>query len=453
MSCNAGYDWCKEHPVVHKDSGKEYCVFHAPKDKKGISTEEFNILVFAEINRCVAAETKCDFSGTVFPGDIDFQKINEKKLLPAIDFFRAQFSGKAAFFEAQFSGESTFYRAQFSGEATFFEAQFSGEATFFGAQFSGEAHFMGAQFSGKADFFEAQFSGVASFNGAQFSDEANFFGAQFSGKAYFFGAQFSGKAYFSYAKFSKEAQFKGKTFNKQTTYINLNIDNRILFENVVLKKLSFIDTDLRKVDFLNCDWPELKDGRRILYDEAVLTKESSKDDIKKVEILYRQLKQKYKEEHDEPEVSNWHRCEKEMERKGTDWRHFQYYVLNLYRFSSGYGEAPVRAGLFLVMLICLTALLLNITGLIPDKTSERLVQLSSEPGSLVFEMSSNPARKEEMISSGELFATTLEYLTFQKNTAYKPANWLGRIVVSVFKIFVYVQATLFAFALRNRFRR
>ncbi len=52
-------NWCKRHGIAFTDKqGKEYCVFHAPKDKKGISLEEFNKLVFAEIDNAKMSAIK-----------------------------------------------------------------------------------------------------------------------------------------------------------------------------------------------------------------------------------------------------------------------------------------------------------------------------------------------------------------------------------------------------------
>ena len=46
------YKWRENLPTVEcKGSAGEYCVFHAPKDKKGVSLEEFNKLVFEEMNK------------------------------------------------------------------------------------------------------------------------------------------------------------------------------------------------------------------------------------------------------------------------------------------------------------------------------------------------------------------------------------------------------------------
>ena len=74
------------------------------------------------------------------------------------------------------------------------------------------------------------------------------------------------------------------------------------------------------MDFRNCEFPK-KRGYDVLYDEIKLFDKKKtgdfKDELKKVETLYRQLKQKYKADHDEANASHWHYQEKEMQRHGV----------------------------------------------------------------------------------------------------------------------------------------
>jgi len=220
---------CKNQ--VNAPHDEEYCIFHAPKDKKGMSVDEFNKLILAKIKH-----EDFVFEGYVFPGDIKFGRVefsgnrnfDKTKFSGEADFSGAQFPRSAYFRGTQFSGNAYFRGTQFSG-VYFNGAQFSGKADFNGAQFSRDAHFRGTQFSGNAYFRGTQFSGVY-FNGAQFSREADFNGAQFSRKAdqfsrsaYFRGTQFSGKADFQNAQFSgnayfRETQFSGEAYFRETQF-------------------------------------------------------------------------------------------------------------------------------------------------------------------------------------------------------------------------------------------
>ena len=53
--------------------------------------------------------------------------------------------------------------------------------------------------------------------------------------------------------------------------MGLIINEKMSFENVDLTKVYFLDTDLRKIDFINCTWHKKHGrGRNRLYDEIML---------------------------------------------------------------------------------------------------------------------------------------------------------------------------------------
>jgi uncharacterized protein YjbI with pentapeptide repeats len=249
--------WCRNLGVVYIDEdGRQYCVFHAPRGKKGVSLDKFNRLIFEKIENtriangeaCNQKET-CNLSDTIFEGDIDFRSFRGKRSLTNIDLVGAQFSGEADFSDAQFSGE-----ADFSG------AQFRGRANFWKARFSGETDFVGTLFSRWASFSEAEFSKGANFSGAKFSARARFGRAQFSGEADFSGAQFRGRASFWKAQFSTEATFYGTLFDREVDFTHVHAGQTLHFEEVNLSHVRFADTAVSKIDFINCRWPE-KRGR------------------------------------------------------------------------------------------------------------------------------------------------------------------------------------------------
>lgn len=399
------YDnWCKEFPTVeYKDEeGNEYCVFHAPQGKKGVTVEKFNEMVFEKIIKTKNNEY-CDLSGTIFEGDIWFSRFNRDNPLPKMIFSGATFSGSAYFFMVTFSGKADFFAVKFRREAYFSEATFCGHASFVGAKFNEIIDFMGAIFNEEANFFTAKFNG--------------------------------------------EVMFDNVTFKKEVFLVKVNIKNTIKFENVNLKEVSFMDTDMRKIDSINCIWPT-KYNRKVLYDEITLFRERKyknfKDNIKKLEILYRQLKQKNKEEHNEPEVSNWHYGEKEMFRKGSLFRrYFPISLSNLYWLSSGYGERPLRAGIVLLLLILTIAVLLGITGLIPSNQS-----LSYEVAGI-----KGWADIMDFRNLWSLILNTLQYATFEKEPDFVPKTIYGSYLKLAARILIPLQAALFALAVRNRFRR
>ncbi|MEE9553268.1 MAG: pentapeptide repeat-containing protein, partial [candidate division Zixibacteria bacterium] len=260
------YDGCKER--VNSPHDDTLCVFHAPADKKGITVEEFNELIWRRINK-----KSSNFSGFIFPGDIYFRGECKKEggaigfagdvdfskaRFPGIAYFlgvlfagdanfskslfsgdarfsRAQFSGDAFFDKARFSGGAWFAAAQFSECAEFEEVQFSGDVRFFTTQFSGDTFFEKAQFSAAAFFNEAQFSGDAFFTKTQFSGNIEFSETRFSGRAYFIGARFSGKTTFSNARFSRKADFSEAQFYGKTEFDHARFDSMAMFVDLIIK--------------------------------------------------------------------------------------------------------------------------------------------------------------------------------------------------------------------------
>lgn len=387
--------------------------------------------------------------------------------MPAISLLGATFSKRADFIGVTFSGKTYFQWTTFDGEVSFWEARFGKEASFLGARFSGETYFQvatfdgrtdfsGATFSEKAYFLRATFNGEAIFQDAKFNEEADFRAVPFFGPANFLEATFSEKVHFSRAAFKmataflgvtfKEADFSKVMFTGETNFLGINIKERIRFEKANLEKVSFLDTDLRKIDFINCDWPK-RGGRNVLYDEIELFKKEKgkdfKDKIKKVEILYRQLKQKYKEEHNEPEVSNWHYGEKEMQRKQSSIKGFSFYLLHPYWLSIGYGEKPARAGIFLLFLLLYTSLFLAVVGLVVPDNVKDVHGITSIGWPYDIDIKKTWA----------LFLNTLKYVTFQRDPFFEPANWVGEAIKLLAQILIPLQTALFALAVRNRFRR
>jgi uncharacterized protein YjbI with pentapeptide repeats len=526
------YKWCKNLTTIsYRDKeGKEYCVFHAPKGQKGISLEAFNRRVYEKINKNQNEKSLCDFSGTIFDGDISFLQYNKDNPLPEIKFLDAQFKGAADFSKVQFSEEARFLYAQFSRDTIFARAKFIGLADFRSTKFSGLADFRYAQFLEVADFLSAQFSQTASFIRAQFSREASFLFTLFSQGAYYSEAQFidnvnfphtkfsataefrstkfSGETYFTDTKFSEvsfkkahfskrvdfcggteisgdanflevqfsgEAFFRGKIFFKGGLLDKLTIKGKISFEKVDLKRVLFFDTDLRKIDFINCEW-EKKHGRKVLFNEIKLfdeiqenitkqdehtkTKKTSGQlqgwldkrlnqvkarsaEINKVEILYRMLKQKYKDEHNDPEVSDWHYGEREMYRKESLFRrYFPLSFSNLYWLSSGYGERPIRAGIFLIVLIIGLSIFLGLSGL-KGIEGKDLADVMSIKGF---------ADIANFNKLNALILNTFQYALFRE-PYFRPDSMIGYYLKSLAQILIPIQIGLFAFAVRNRFRR
>ncbi len=246
------HGWCKELDVVQyrDEDDREYCVFHAPKGKKGVTLIEFNNLLFDRIDLSKNLGV-CDLSGTVFEGDICFNKYNIYNPLIKLNFSGAHFSRIADFSQSHFIDIADFSDAHFSGVADFSKTVFNGISVFSKARFNGVADFKDAFFSRVADFSETQFNGVADFSEAQFNGIAYFKEAKFSGVARFSEAKFSGIAYFKEACFSGVAYFADETLKIGVFFNDLKATDRTSSDSIDLRNVSPEDTDIKSLDFVN----------------------------------------------------------------------------------------------------------------------------------------------------------------------------------------------------------
>jgi hypothetical protein len=416
-------NWCEEAPLVdwRDKEGKEYCLFHAPAEHKNITTEEFNQLVFVQIDKAINEERECKLSGTIFIDDINFSRYNEDRPLPDINLNNAFFPKMVSFQSTHFSDYAWFRDVKFQGWTDFRLAEFKGpRVSLESAKFYKLVQFNGAKFYKNEN------------NGSNEFPETYFNGTEFHGDAEFRETVFYTYVTFKAARFKQAADFHKTTFNDQADFLNLEIEMKLRMEEVDLSKLSFLDTDLRKVHFINCTFPKEKSRapfnsrREILFDEEQLKALNAEEFIRraeKVETLYRQMKQKAQEEHDMYAYSFLHYSEKEIM-----WRRtrlikspFRWFVLWAYRLFSGFGEDPLKAFGFLLLFVLLSGWL-----------------ISSNGGPECFE---------------QLAAATLKHLAFIKPGLEIPDTFGGMATVFVTRILVPIQAALFGFALRNRFRR
>jgi uncharacterized protein YjbI with pentapeptide repeats len=469
LACCVAHDfegWCKDLDVVRGEDGEDYCVFHASGSEKGVALEEFNALVFQRIENVKNANKKapgqervCDLSGTIFEGDIDFGDCPGEPGLPGINFQRTEFSGKVSFGAEQFRGRMNFGGAKFRGETRFENTQFTWGVNFGSTQFRGGAIFRAARFKGRVSFGSAKFEGETRFENTQFNKEVNFGGAQFSGEASFGGTEFSGEVSFHAAEFSGKTMFFASRFNEAAYFTGLTIRKRPVFSDMTLDDICFADTDVRKADFINCTWRE-KRGRRIVHDEIKLSSiptdlktklrlqrvapGNTANAIQKIETLYRRLKDKCRKDHSEREASMWHYSEKEMQRKRSGFRSpFEFLMLHLYWFSSGYGERPVRALAVLLGLIAAACAGLSYFDL----------GFTGSPGGFHKFTSVGLDGDFSWDYFGAVVVNVFKYLTFQRDAFLMPRTMEGEYVKLAAQLLIPAQTALFILALRNRFRR
>jgi uncharacterized protein YjbI with pentapeptide repeats len=252
------------------------------------------------------------FARFVFPTDIDI----------------ATFSKGADFHGAMFSKGATFREAMFIERADFRQATFSEHADFRQATFSEHADFRRATFSKGTDFRGTTFSKGAAFREATFSKGADFREATFSGRTFFGGRPGNAQAGHIFARTAVD-------FRR----VVINPPDVITFLGADLTTCQFLDTDLRKVQLVDVEWPEK--GRRVLvYDEIapIETQDRCGRSWSQIERLYRELKQNYEDRRDYERAGDFHYGEKEMRRRNPETARGLRFFLTLYRLFSGYGE-------------------------------------------------------------------------------------------------------------------
>ena len=380
--------------------GRGYCVFHAPKDQKWkgkagqnkYSLEDFNKAVFLRID------------------SIPIYKDDDQ------DGIVCHFSGTVFPGDISFSLENHYTPLP---HIVFSSAQFHGVANFALVKFSGFAIFERTVFYKKAVFSSAEFNSVLLFNWTEFDDLALFVRARFSGPAQFVDCK------------AKEK------------HIRLQWLSAISMRNVSLDPM-----DLQKFSFEFSRWPRTVEG---------------------TENLFRALKQRAIEECDQLQISQWSYHEKLMQlrhllaasgqntlinafeddalcdrnRIQALWELFHALpwekrrsLLLLYWICSGFGERPRRAFACLASLAFLPLLIL-----IPLKLLETGWNL-----------------QPDIVKIAEVFAEWVRCMPLVKLEAtVTPASPLVSVFRAglswIFQVAIALQATLFALAVRNRFRR
>jgi uncharacterized protein YjbI with pentapeptide repeats len=479
-------------PALADPQAQGYCILHAPWDGKDLSA--FQAAIDEIIEKARQGSGVCDFSHCYFPPNYDCQNL-KRAFKFSCNFTGAQFAGEANFWGAKFLNDVNFWRASFS-VATFREAEFSGNAYFMETN-SGAANFMEARFIGNAyferakldaDFEKAEFRRDAVFLEAQFFREANFsetkfYGvtlfarAKFSGSTSFSGAKFSGNTNFEETEFSQETSFDRATFSQSTDFSNAKTKppgqvwfwnvfskpQQIKFHHVDLSRWSFLDTDLRRIDFDNVAWGtipsisplrsrrwirrwerrhlsrrfllrllrlrlRLTPTRTALFDEIRVSNKKvkvPKEYLAKVERLYRHLKQNYESQRDYGRAGDFYYGEMEMKRRQLNpLGQIPFWI---YRILSGYGESYPRALFWLIVMWLLFAVLFTVVGYTDEWGNHADLWRS-----LIYSAQSMTLFHEPKI-------------TFD--------NTLGQAVELVASVLGVIQIALFGLALQRRFKR
>lgn len=508
------YEWKSPQLVewIDPKTNHGYCQFHAPVEQKNISYKAFNEAVFSflkEESSLNGGNQQLNLAGTIFPGNISFQ--NLKKNTPITINFKGCYFGGRVTFSKETIRNADFSNAEFVGAASFRECIFDGHANFAKSIFHSRCAFKGSKFLRGANFKKAKYLSPASFDHVEFRESAifkqveaistfSFKHAFFEREGTFLNATLKGYTWFQNVTFKGVGTFRGTeissiyftdtTFYALATFTKSKISKAIItdcifekratfklaaarsiyfsntiffdessflltsfhnayFESVIFnassnfsladttKGISFVSTDMYQCYFLRTDmsnihlinscWP--RSNGRIL-----MPSEDDPEKVQQTRDFYQRMKRKYKDEHNEYEASKWHVAEKEVQlkmlKKNGDSK-FIWGMLWLYRFFSGFGENPLRAGIILASLIFLP-----------------LLTLTANEWSRHFEWWTIDPNQVNIV-----LKNWLKYLPLTKAAAYKDTPGGVHFLMFVWQSFITVQAALFAFALRNRFRR
>jgi len=385
------YGWKDDPPleVIWEDpaNGKGYCIFHAPRGKKFKTLGGEDKYEAEGYNDCVKARmikpfkgSFC-FTGAIFPFPIKF----------CTTFYECEFS-KCLFFS-----NAMFENCIFENTSYFQYCIFNDGFSFYKSKFKDSAHFTKASFCcfGKENmFYRCEFYGVAYFDRAIFASQSNFRGAEFFKRAYFRGSVFC-----------DSVDFTDIYANKSSIVVG-GVNSASIGKLVISKR------EVDSFSFFSVLWPKNYAPVRTDYGYEI-----------NLEELYRALKQKAAEEHDQAQVSRWHFREKLMYKKQRWYRRWLPLTLTWwYWATSGFGERAVRAGVWLLALVALS-FLLNAT---PQPMDWNTLWGASAANA------------------------TMATIPFAKDI---PGDGWVKVGRGVWQFLIAVQFTLFALAVRNRFRR
>jgi uncharacterized protein YjbI with pentapeptide repeats len=366
------------HPCDRPVYDGERCIFHSTRIEKDLelfNRELDDLLRRDQTLDCtsfIVPEKALAFEDRTFSWDVSFRHavflgpcaFRGSQFMGKADFTGARFT-RAEFAEVHFDGAALFARGQFHGDTTFAGARFQDMLSCHQVHFAGSANFSQIRVGGRADFSRAEFAAVVLFGGSRFRAGVNFGGAQFQQKAGFNRARFADEVYFSETKFPGGQEGEHET-RVEMTEVSFERPDKVHFYLVDAGRVSFLKTQLQRVDFTDVAWARRKSGRAALWDE--LRPEGTKD-YAEVARLYRQLRANFEKEGDHRAAADFRYGQMEMRRmnlgSGNPASRFlnrTFSLLTCYKMLSDYGENPSRAGAWILAAVVLFGLLFAAAG-------------------------------------------------------------------------------------------
>jgi hypothetical protein len=296
-------------------------------------------------------------------------------------------------------------------------------------------------FEGRIGFANVKFNHKITFRNCIFHRPVVFDQSEFINGAKFVKVEFSDFVNFNKVKFKEKTSFSSALFSSYGDFYDINQDDEsnIRFTNCYA---SYSGVNFRNCKNLNVDLTKQYELRYFRFINSSFeisghikagTEGTSPQPTRD---FYQRMKAKYKDENNEYEASKWHVAEKEAQLKllgQSEGERFNYSMLWLYRAVSGFGEDPLRALRVLVGLLVLPLLFLLIGSAASVEISFGAWVYTSDPQT-------------------DVIAEWLKYFPLAKAMhADTGAAW--RLLMLGWQLLITIQAALFAFALRNNFRR
>ncbi|ACS79402.1 pentapeptide repeat-containing protein [Maridesulfovibrio salexigens] len=419
----------------------------------------------------------CNFEHAIFKGLTSFNKAQFKEMA---EFTNCQFENHADFPKTNFELHANFENTIFYKDAYFYKSTFKLGINLQNVTFTGDLDFSKSKiealnlYKAKAEdqaIFEKaeitnssfelmEFKGPAYFTKSFFSNDVTFKNAIFHNYSNFEQSKFTGITHFINTLFKEWAYFRKVVFKKETTFAGSIAKENILIEDVNLQFFKFINTNIESFKFIECVWGKNKFSP--IYDERHKDKLNIKNSS--LEEIYRRLKKIARENTDEVQTSAWHYKEKEMMRKRlreengpgiieklsakictclpcdiqktkdklaklitfTEKQRTPFLRLlnSAYWIVSGYGEEPLRAGIWLLIFI--------FGAMLPAFFGPEVNQATN--------------------TLSDFIKGWMWYMPLMKVSDVHAGGW-NYLFKALFNVTISIQAALFAFALRNKLRR
>ncbi len=216
------YPRCQRDPYMSRS-----CIFHANAEQK--NQDQFDQALREYIKEIADSAQTHDFSGFIFPGNIDFRKDYNIEVFTNANFRYAIFKGETQFADVTFKGRTAFGHTTFEGKTSFNRAIFKGEALFGHVIFGEETLFQ-----------ETTFEREAWLRSILFKEEAQFWNVRFKGGAWFGNTIFNARAWFRSATFRREAGFSHTTFEGEASFQDAIFKGAVCFDEARFREYALI---------------------------------------------------------------------------------------------------------------------------------------------------------------------------------------------------------------------